>query len=61
MACILSKAERQKLEEALATATPYTEEEMCVLDGEHDFDRSRATIAQKLLKMADESKEQHHD
>jgi len=53
MARILSKDERRKLEEALVAAAPHTEEEICVLDGEEDFDRIRATIAKKLLDMAD--------
>lgn len=54
----LSKAERKKLEDALAAAIPYTEDEIRVLDGEEDFDRIRATIAKKLLKMDDERKRQ---
>lgn len=57
MARILSKDERRKLEKDLAAAAPHTEEEMCILDGAEDFDRIRATIAKKLLEMAEESKE----
>ena len=54
---ILSKAERKNLEEALSVATPHTENELCILDGEEDFDRIRATLAKKLLEMADERRE----
>jgi len=54
----LSKAERKELEDALAAAIPYTEDEMCVLDGEEDLDRIRATLAKKLLEMAGENKEE---
>ena len=54
---ILSKAERKKLEEALSVATPHTENELCILFGEEDFDRIRATLAKKLLEMADERRE----
>lgn len=53
---ILSKAERKELEEALSVAAPHTENEICTLDGEEDFDRIRATIAKKLLEMADVNK-----
>ena len=54
----LSKAERKELEDALAAAIPYTEDEMCVLDGDEDLDRIRATLAKKLLEMAGENKEE---
>lgn len=57
MAWNLSKAEREKLEADLAAAVPYSADEMLVLDGEVDFLRSRATIAQKLLEMAEEGVE----
>lgn len=57
MGHILSKNERKELEEALAAATPYSEEELQVLDREEDFGRARATIAKKLLEMADESED----
>ena len=53
MAWTLSKDERAKLEADLAAATPYSADEMLVLDGKEDFDRTRATIAKKLLDMAD--------
>lgn len=57
MAWTLSKDERAKLEADLAAATPYSADEMLVLDGKEDFDRTRATIAKKLLEMADERQE----
>lgn len=53
---ILSKAKRKELEDALSAAAPHTENELCILDGEEDIDRIRATIAKKLLEMADTNK-----
>lgn len=50
----LSKAKREKLESDLNAATPYSAEDMLILDGEVDFRRSKATIAKKLIDMADE-------
>ena len=51
----LSKGERERLEADLASAEPYDEDavELRTLDGEIDFDRLQATIAKKLLDMAD--------
>lgn len=57
MAWNLSKDERENLEADLAAAMPYSEEELLVLDGEVDLLRSKATIAKKLLEMADKHKE----
>ena len=57
MAWNLSKDERENLEADLAAAIPSSAEEMLVLDGDVDFLRSKATIAKKLLEMADKCKE----
>ena len=57
MAWNLSKDERENMEADLAAAIPYSAEEMLVLDGDVDFLRSKATIAKKLLEMADKCKE----
>lgn len=57
MAHSLSKKDRERLEANLAAAEPYDEDapELQTLDGEIDFDRMMATIAKKLLNMADEN------
>lgn len=57
MARSLSKEDRERLESDLALAEPYDEDapELQTLDGQVDFLRMRATIAKKLLKMADEA------
>jgi hypothetical protein len=47
----LSKADREKLTAYLNAATPYTDDEMRILDREEDFDRMRATLAKRLLQM----------
>lgn len=49
----LSTDERKQLEADLAEAKPYSADEMLVLDGEANFLKSKATIAQRLLSMDD--------
>ena len=53
MARSLSKEDRKRLEAELVAAEPYDEDapELRTLDG--GFDRMRATIAKKILKMAE--------
>ena len=55
MAHSLSKEDRARLETDLASAEPYDEDapELRTLDGEIYFARMRATIAKKLLSMAE--------
>ena len=55
MARSLSKEDRKRLEAELVAAEPYDEDapELRTLDGGFDFDRMRATIAKKILKMAE--------
>lgn len=55
MAHSLSKEDRERLETALASAEPYGEDapELRTFDGKVDFARMQATIAKKLLSMAE--------
>lgn len=55
MAHSLSKEDRERLETDLASAEPYDEDapELRTFDGEVDFARMQATIAKKLLSMAE--------
>lgn len=55
MAYSLSKEDRERLKSDLSAAEPYDEDapELRTMDGEVDFDRMRATIAKKLLSMAE--------
>ncbi len=60
MASILTERERKQLEADLAAAEPYDDDapELRTLDGEVDFDRMRATLAKRLLKMDAERKQE---
>lgn len=55
MAHSLSKEDRERLESDLLAAEPYDENapELRTLDGEIDVKRLQATIAKKLLNMAE--------
>lgn len=55
MARVLSKEDRERLKSDLMAAEPYEEDapELRTLDGIIDFERMRATIAKRLLDMAD--------
>lgn len=55
MAHSLSKEDRERLETALASAEPYDEDapELRTFDGKVDFARMQATIAKRLLSMAE--------
>lgn len=55
MAHSLSKEDRERLETSLALAEPYDEDapELRTFDGEVDFARMQATIAKRLLSMAE--------
>lgn len=59
----LSDADRKELEEDLAAAEPYDEDDPALntFDGKIDYARFRATMAKKFLAMDKKQREEQND